>query len=77
MLIKSSVHEVKKRENSLRIINSILKKYGREDFYDLTGLAGGFNLKKEDMDFLKPMPALHSLKKCSRMLVKGIWEEKK
>ncbi|MGZ7160830.1 MAG: TIGR03576 family pyridoxal phosphate-dependent enzyme [Methanobacterium sp.] len=53
MLIKSSVHEVKKRENSLRIINSILNKYGREDFYDLTGLAGGFKLEKADMDLLE------------------------
>jgi L-seryl-tRNA(Ser) seleniumtransferase len=47
------VHEVKKRENSLRIINSILKKYGREDFYDLTGLAGGLNLEEGDMDLLE------------------------
>lgn len=53
MLIKSSVDEVKKRENSLRIINSILKKYGREDFYDLTGLAGGFKLSEEDMNLLE------------------------
>lgn len=53
MLIKSTVDEVKKRENSLRIINSILKKYGREDFYDLTGLAGGFKLGEEDMDLLE------------------------
>lgn len=53
MLIKSSVDEVKKRENSLNIINSILKKYGREDFYDLTGLAGGFKLSEKDMDLLE------------------------
>jgi L-seryl-tRNA(Ser) seleniumtransferase len=53
MLIKSSAHEVKKRENSLKIINSILKKYGRENFYDLTGLAGGFNLNIEDIDLLE------------------------
>ena len=53
MLIKSSLDEVKKRENSLRIINSILKKYGREDFYDLTGLAGGFKLNEGDMNLLE------------------------
>lgn len=53
MLIKSSIDEVKKRENSLNIINSILKKYGREDFYDLTGLAGGFKISEEDMDLLE------------------------
>jgi L-seryl-tRNA(Ser) seleniumtransferase len=47
------VDEVKKRENSLNIIKSILKKYGREDFYDLTGLAGGFKLSEEDMDLLE------------------------
>lgn len=53
MLIKSSVDEVKKRENSLKIIDSILKKYGREDFYDLTGLAGDFKLNEEDMNLLE------------------------
>ncbi|HML04214.1 MAG TPA: TIGR03576 family pyridoxal phosphate-dependent enzyme, partial [Methanobacterium sp.] len=53
MLIKSSLDEVKKRENSLQIIDSILKKYGREDFYDLTGLAGGFKLNEEDMNLLE------------------------
>ncbi|MGB9937931.1 MAG: TIGR03576 family pyridoxal phosphate-dependent enzyme [Methanobacterium sp.] len=53
MLIKDSVDEVKKRENSLRIINFILKKYGRDDFYDLTGLAGGFKLSEGDMNLLE------------------------
>lgn len=53
MLIKSPVDELKKRENSLGIINFILKKYGRADFYDLTGLAGGFKIRKEDIDLLE------------------------
>ncbi len=53
MLINSSVDEVKKRENSLKIIDSILKKDGRKALYDLTGLAGGFKLSQEDMDLLE------------------------
>jgi len=53
MLINSSLDEVKKRENSFKVIESILKKYGREDFYDLTGLAGGFNLNDDDIDLLE------------------------
>lgn len=53
MLINSPVDETKKRENSLKIINSILKKYGRDDLYDLTGLGGGFKLNNEDMDLLE------------------------
>lgn len=53
MLIKSSVDEVRKRENSLNIIDSILKKSGREDFYDLTGLSGGFKISNEDMNLLE------------------------
>lgn len=53
MLINSSVDEVRKRENSFSIINSILKKYGREDFYDLTGLAGGFRLSPDDINLLE------------------------
>ena len=53
MLIKSPVDEVKKRENSFRIISSILKQNGRNALYDLTGLAGGFKLSKEDLDLLE------------------------
>ncbi len=53
MLIKSPVDEVKKRENSFRIINSILKQNGRNALYDLTGLAGGFKLSQEDLDLLE------------------------
>lgn len=53
MLINSQVDEVKKRENSLKIIDSIIKKHGRNALYDLTGLAGGFNLNPEDMDLLE------------------------
>ncbi len=53
MLINSSLDEVRKRENSFKVIHSILKKYGRKNFYDLTGLAGGFNLNPEDIDLLE------------------------
>ncbi|MBI5681190.1 MAG: TIGR03576 family pyridoxal phosphate-dependent enzyme [Methanobacterium sp.] len=53
MLINSSVDEVKKRENSLKIIDSIIKNHGRNALYDLTGLAGGFKLNPQDMDFLE------------------------
>ncbi len=53
MLINSSVDEVRKRENSFKVIDSILKKYGRENFYDLTGLAGGFNLSSADINLLE------------------------
>lgn len=53
MLINSPVDEVKKRENSLKIIDSILKEHGRSGLYDLTGLAGGFKLSQEDIDLLE------------------------
>ena len=53
MLIKSPVDEVKKRENSFRIINNILKQNGRNALYDLTGLAGGFELSQGDLDLLE------------------------
>lgn len=53
MLIKSPVDEVKKRENSFRIIDSILKQSGRSALYDLTGHAGGFKLSSEDLDLLE------------------------
>ncbi|MEN6291621.1 MAG: TIGR03576 family pyridoxal phosphate-dependent enzyme, partial [Methanobacterium sp.] len=53
MLIKSPVDEVKKRENSFKIINSILKQDGRSALYDLTGLAGGFKVSQEDLDLLE------------------------
>ena len=53
MLINSAVDEVKKRENSFRIIDSILKQSGRSALYDLTGLAGGFKVSQEDLDLLE------------------------
>lgn len=53
MLINSSADEVKKRENSFKIIESIIREYGRENFHDLTGLAGGFNLNHSDINLLE------------------------
>jgi L-seryl-tRNA(Ser) seleniumtransferase len=53
MLINSLVDEVNRREASLRIIKSFLQNSGREGFYDLTGLAGGFPILTEDMGLLE------------------------
>jgi L-seryl-tRNA(Ser) seleniumtransferase len=53
MLINSLVDEVNRREASLRIIKSLLQNNGREGFYDLTGLAGGFPILTEDMGLLE------------------------
>ncbi len=53
MLINSLVDEVNRRDASLRIIKSILQNNGREGFYDLTGLAGGFPILTEDKALLE------------------------
>jgi len=53
MLINSLVDEVNRRDASLRIIKSLLQKHGREGFYDLTGLAGGFPILSEDKGLLE------------------------
>jgi L-seryl-tRNA(Ser) seleniumtransferase len=53
MLVNSSADEVNKRDASLRIIKSILQNDGRESFYDLTGLAGGFPILAEDKALLE------------------------
>lgn len=53
MIVENSVHEVKKRENSLRIIKEIIQYEGRNQLYDLTGLSGGFLLSKEDLKLLE------------------------
>ena len=53
MLINSLVDEVNRRETALRIIKSILQKDGRDGFYDLTGLAGGFPILTEDQGLLE------------------------
>ncbi|MCK9151304.1 TIGR03576 family pyridoxal phosphate-dependent enzyme [Methanobacterium alcaliphilum] len=53
MLIHSSLHELKKRENALKIINKKIHSQGRDKLYDLTGLSGGFLLKKDDLKLLE------------------------
>ncbi len=53
MLINSLVDEVNRRDTSLRIIKSLLQKHGREGFYDLTGLAGGYLILNEDKALLE------------------------
>lgn len=53
MLINSLIDEGNRREAALKIIKSILQKNGREGFYDLTGLAGGFPILSEDKSLLE------------------------
>lgn len=53
MLIENSLDEVKKRENSLKIIRSIINNYGRDDLYDFTGLSGGFLATIDDLHLLE------------------------
>ena len=53
MLINSLIDEVNRRDASLRIIKSILQNNGRNGFYDLTGLAGGFPILTEDKALLE------------------------
>ena len=53
MLVNSLIDEVNRRDASLRIIKSILQSNGREGFYDLTGLAGGFPILSEDNALLE------------------------
>ncbi|GAB4310291.1 MAG: TIGR03576 family pyridoxal phosphate-dependent enzyme [Methanobacteriaceae archaeon] len=53
MLIDSSSDEVKRRDNALRIIGSILNKDGKAGLFDLTGLSGGFPLEDEDLGLIE------------------------
>jgi L-seryl-tRNA(Ser) seleniumtransferase len=53
MLICSSLDEVKRRDAALRFIASQVTEKGRESLYDLSGLAGGFPLKKSDLNLLE------------------------
>ena len=53
MLVSSLVDEVNRRNAALRIIKFLLQKNGREGFYDLTGLAGGFPILTEDKSLLE------------------------
>ncbi|MDR2874196.1 MAG: TIGR03576 family pyridoxal phosphate-dependent enzyme [Methanobrevibacter sp.] len=53
MLVDSSLDEVKKRENSFKIIRDIIKNQGRASLYDLTGLSGGFIASSKDLNLLE------------------------
>jgi len=44
--------EMERIKRARRIILDIIENKGREYLYDLTGMGGGFNLKKSDMDIL-------------------------
>lgn len=53
MLLSSPLHESKRREAALKIINIKIKDRDRSHLYDLTGLSGGFPIKNEDIDLLE------------------------
>ncbi|MCE5214683.1 MAG: TIGR03576 family pyridoxal phosphate-dependent enzyme [Methanobacterium sp.] len=53
MLLNSPLQESKRREAALKIIDSKIKNKDRTHLYDLTGLSGGFPLKKEDIELLE------------------------
>jgi L-seryl-tRNA(Ser) seleniumtransferase len=53
MIVKNSIDEIKKRENALKIIRTIIKNNGRNSLYDLTGLSGGFILEEGDLNLLE------------------------
>ncbi|MDR2624410.1 MAG: TIGR03576 family pyridoxal phosphate-dependent enzyme [Methanobrevibacter sp.] len=53
MLVDNLIDEVKKRENSLKIIRDLIKDHGRENLYDLTGLSGGFIANQNDLNLLE------------------------
>jgi L-seryl-tRNA(Ser) seleniumtransferase len=53
MLVNSSHDEVRRRENALGYLADLVKREGRGKLFDLTGLAGGFPLKEEDISLLE------------------------
>jgi L-seryl-tRNA(Ser) seleniumtransferase len=63
MLICSSLDELKRREAALRFIASLVNQEGRSSLYDLSGLAGGFPIKKSDLPLLETYsgPAIFEL----------------
>jgi L-seryl-tRNA(Ser) seleniumtransferase len=62
MLICSSLDEMRKREAALRFIATLVNQEGRSSLYDLSGLAGGFPVKKSDLNLLETYsgPAIFS-----------------
>ena len=53
MIINNSLDEVKKRENALSIIKSIVENEGRSSLFDLTGLSGGFIATSAEISLLE------------------------
>lgn len=53
MIVTTNIHEVKKRENALRIIKKIIQSTGRNQLFDLTGLSGGFLVNEDDLKLLE------------------------
>lgn len=53
MIVKNSLDEVKKRENALSIIKSIVESDGRDSLFDLTGLSGGFIADSSEISLLE------------------------
>jgi L-seryl-tRNA(Ser) seleniumtransferase len=63
MLICSSLDELKRREAALRFIAFLVNQEGKSSLYDLSGLAGGFPVKKSDLPLLETYsgPAIFEL----------------
>nr|WP_319374645.1 TIGR03576 family pyridoxal phosphate-dependent enzyme [uncultured Methanobacterium sp.] len=63
MLICSSLDELKRREAAFRFIATLINQEGRSSLYDLSGLAGGFPVKKSDLPLLETYsgPAIFEL----------------
>ncbi|EKQ52044.1 MAG: pyridoxal phosphate enzyme, MJ0158 family [Methanobacterium sp. Maddingley MBC34] len=63
MIICSSLDELKRREAALRFIAFRVNQEGRSSLYDLSGLAGGFPIKKSDLPLLETYsgPAIFEL----------------
>ncbi|MDR0911221.1 MAG: aminotransferase class I/II-fold pyridoxal phosphate-dependent enzyme [Methanobrevibacter sp.] len=53
MIINNLQDELKKRENALAIIKSIINENGRDALLDLTGLSGGFEIDKNQFYLLE------------------------
>ena len=53
MIVNSSLDEVRKRENALSIIRSIVEDNGRQNLFDLTGLSGGFIASPSELNLLE------------------------
>lgn len=53
MIVNNSLDEVKKRENALSIIKSIVENNGRDFLFDLTGLSGGFIASPSELSLLE------------------------